>query len=296
MTESRIYRISCGDAVLSVRLEGAGPPVLLIHGLTASRCTWQRAAPLLHGQFSLVLPDLSGRGDSPPREGLRYRLVDEVDRLGALLDVLGPRRTVAVGHSQGAAIALALAAVRQEVAGAVLVNPVTPWTPRPLLLGALPRGPLARGLAGLLVPALRRPVTRWVLERRVFTGDRRPSRAIVEAFARPYRDPRRARALVDILADWNPPGLGGYLPASPVAGSVLVGARDHRTPPRHAARLAERLDVPLVLMDETGHAGPLERARQVAEAVRQVAGRLQRRGAAVEDATTLEFNDGDPTG
>lgn len=275
MNPPAIHVLRCADAELSVRLEGAGPPLLLVHGLTASRATWRAVAPLLRRECSLILPDLASRGVSPPRDDLRYRLLDEVDRLSALLDVLGLGRIVAVGHSQGAALVLALSALRPEVRGTVLVNPVTPWTRRPALLSLLPRSALSRGLAARIVPPLARPATRAILEHRVYTGRRRPEPATVEAFSRPYRRPGRARALIPILADWNPRRLRGYLPGAPAATAVLVGDADRRTPPAEAARMARRLGAPTVVMEETGHAGPLERPGRIARVVRRTVRRVR---------------------
>lgn len=245
----------------------------------------------LRSAFTLVLPDLASRGVSPPRVDVRYRLVDEVSRLRALLRSLGLRRVYVVGHSHGAALAVGLAGSGSEVEGLVLVNPVTPWTRRPALLSVL-GSPVAEAMAGALVPASRRPVTRWILEHRVFTGTTRPTSETVEAFSRPYLRPARARALIRILADWNPAALRGYLPAAPVAGAVLAGARDRRTAPRDAARLAARLGAESSVMEDVGHAGPLEAPGRVARAVRSLADPVRRSpGDRWEEASTTMGGD-----
>ena len=50
------------------RTSGDGPPVLLIHGYPQTHATWHRVAPTLARQFTVVVPDLRGYGDSgaPP--------------------------------------------------------------------------------------------------------------------------------------------------------------------------------------------------------------------------------------
>jgi magnesium chelatase accessory protein len=273
MSPPETFTLRLGDAELSIRLEGTGPPLLLIHGLTASRAVWRRVSPLLRERYSLILPDLAGRGAAPPEEDVRYRLVDEADRLTSLLDALDRSPAAVVGHSQGAALALALCALRPGIHRVALINPVSPWTPRPLLLSLLGSGPVTRAVAGAVVPRISRPAVRWILERRVFTGRGRPDQATVEAFARPYGSSGRARALVRILADWNPSRLRGYLPAAPLEAVVVAGAEDRRIPPAEAARLARRLDAGLRVVEGAGHAVPLERPSAVAAAVERLPGR-----------------------
>lgn len=259
--------IRARDARIAVRITGAGPAVLLVHGLTGSSWVWRRVLPSLARGHTVVAPDLPSRGRSPGRPELRYRLRDEVDRLRALLDRLGLDSVTVVGHSHGAALAVALAATGSETAGLVLVNPVTPWTPRPPALSMVELLPGAAAVAGGFSRLLAEPVTRWTLRRRVFTGVADPAPCDVRAFARPFRDPGRARALPAILGDWNPSTLGSYLGAVPAGGRVLAGEHDRRTPPRRSVRLARALEMPVEVIPEAGHAVPLERPADVVRAL-----------------------------
>src|SRR3954463_7970292 len=49
---------------LQVRVAGQGAPLLLLHGHPQSQAMWHRVAPQLAQNFSLVLMDLRGYGDS----------------------------------------------------------------------------------------------------------------------------------------------------------------------------------------------------------------------------------------
>src|SRR4051794_40841962 len=51
-----------------VRVGGAGPPVLLLHGYPETSLMWQAVAPQLTGAFTVIAADLPGYGDSfhPP--------------------------------------------------------------------------------------------------------------------------------------------------------------------------------------------------------------------------------------
>lgn len=110
--------------------EEAGPdgplPVILVHSDSGSRGHWRHALPHLASSRRAVGLDLRGHGDSaPPRDGdLSYK--GRADDVLACADQLGLGRFVVVGHSGGAAAALALAVENPErVAGLLLVDPVT---------------------------------------------------------------------------------------------------------------------------------------------------------------------------
>jgi pimeloyl-ACP methyl ester carboxylesterase len=48
-----------------VRTGGAGPVILLLHGMAGSGETWRRVMPLLARDFTVVAPDLLGHGYQP---------------------------------------------------------------------------------------------------------------------------------------------------------------------------------------------------------------------------------------
>jgi len=93
--------------------EGAGKPVLCIHGITANCRCWGALAEALAPDYHVIAMDLRGRGrsDKPPRGyALDYHLRD----INCLLDDLGLDRAVIMGHSLGAFIGLDFAAEYPE--------------------------------------------------------------------------------------------------------------------------------------------------------------------------------------
>jgi haloacetate dehalogenase len=62
-------RIKTSGAEIELSYGGKGPPLLLMHGNPFTRVTWHKIAPLLAEQFTLVLPDLRGYGDSSKPDG-----------------------------------------------------------------------------------------------------------------------------------------------------------------------------------------------------------------------------------
>jgi pimeloyl-ACP methyl ester carboxylesterase len=53
-----------GDARIAYRDDGAGPPVLLLHGCPFSSFVWRKIIPRLADQSRCVAPDLLGLGDT----------------------------------------------------------------------------------------------------------------------------------------------------------------------------------------------------------------------------------------
>ena len=261
--------VALPDGEVRLRVVGRGPPVLCLHGLSSHGAVWDRPARRLSARFTLYLPDLLGRGGSRPRPELDYGLDAEVERVRALLEAVRVDPVLTVGHSQGAALALALAADDGRPGGLVLACPVTPWTRRPAVLELLQRAPVRRAAAPLLA-RLRRPLVRWILRRRVYGDPSRADAASVARYAAPYADPRRAAALLAALADWRPAELRGRLPAPGHPVHVLAGGRDRRIPPRDARRLAEELGEAFRVVPGAGHLLPEEAPGAVARAVDRV--------------------------
>ncbi len=254
---------------LHVSVLGTGPPLLLVHGLTASGAVWSRVARRLADRYTLVVPDLLGRGSSDAAPGARFRLSDESARLGLVAEARLPGPFVLVGHSHGAALALLLAASTPRCRGVCLLDPVTPWTTRPAALDLL-RSETVRRLLAPPLSALRRPVTRFVLRHRVFGDPSAVDRDLVGRYAGPYASAERARTLLRVLADWRPGDLSPHLAPRPDA-VVLTGELDRRSPPDLAGRLARRLACTLQVVPGAGHALPEEAPDEVSRAIEAVA-------------------------
>jgi pimeloyl-ACP methyl ester carboxylesterase len=92
------------------RVGGNGPPLLLVHGFGLSGKEWDRFAEDLSTDFTLIIPDLPGHGESTRLlESWDYEVVSRL--LFEVLDELGLEQVDAIGHSAGstALIHMALA-------------------------------------------------------------------------------------------------------------------------------------------------------------------------------------------
>ena len=57
--------VRLGDLIQHYRRTGAGPPLLLIHGLTNTWRIWRPHIEALSATHDLIIPDLRGHGDTP---------------------------------------------------------------------------------------------------------------------------------------------------------------------------------------------------------------------------------------
>ena len=111
---------------LSGEATGSGPPLVLLHGLTATRrYVVQGSSFLARRGHRLISYDARGHGDTGAApDGRAYEYGDLVADLRAVLDELDLRRPVLAGSSMGAATAMALALEEPErVAALVQITP-----------------------------------------------------------------------------------------------------------------------------------------------------------------------------
>jgi len=106
------------------RAAGAGPVVVLVHGLGASSRYWSANAPaLIEAGFSVLAPDLPGFGGSS-RAVPAVTPRDQAGALCAWARAVGLGRAVWVGHSLGCQTLLELTSARPDlVRGLVLAAP-----------------------------------------------------------------------------------------------------------------------------------------------------------------------------
>ena len=101
-----------------------GPPIVLVHGFTASSASFAANVPALNDRFEVVSAELLGHGESEsPGDAAPYAPDAAVARILALFDELGHEKVLLCGHSLGAALCLRLALeAPQRLAGLILIN------------------------------------------------------------------------------------------------------------------------------------------------------------------------------
>jgi pimeloyl-ACP methyl ester carboxylesterase len=90
------------------RVAGAGPPLVLVHGIGDSSATWDPVLPALARRHLVIAPDLLGHGSSDkPRAD--YSVAAYANGVRDLLGVLGVERATLLGHSLGGGVAMQFA-------------------------------------------------------------------------------------------------------------------------------------------------------------------------------------------
>lgn len=118
---SAIRRLATGHGAWLYLMEGNGPPLVLIHGLSGSTGWWRRNIPALAARYTVYAVELHGFGAN---RGRVLPLSQNAAALVELMDALELPHAHVIGHSMGGQISLHLAAeYPQRVDGLVLVAP-----------------------------------------------------------------------------------------------------------------------------------------------------------------------------
>ena len=108
MSTMAVDEIELHGRQLVFEQRGTGPVVVLLHGLAATMRTWDRVAPALASDATVIALDLPGFGRSAPPAG-DHSLGAFANAVRDLLDALDHGPATIVGHSLGGGIAMQFA-------------------------------------------------------------------------------------------------------------------------------------------------------------------------------------------
>ncbi len=218
-------------------------PVILLHGLGASRFSWRYLAPALALDRDVYVPDLLGFGDSSKPRNVPYDVFFQADLMFALLDELGLKQAVVAGNSMGGGVALAMALDRmrrQHIKALILISTIAYAQQMPFYLNLLRKPFLGERLLELL-PV--QTLVRKVLEFSYFNpgkiGD-----AAVAAYAQPLKTKAGRQALVVATKHLKPDNLDEIIAQYKtinIPALLLWGENDHVVPVENGQRLAQAM-------------------------------------------------------
>ncbi len=270
------FTIARGGVSLAGERAGEGTPVVLLHGLTASRRYVVMGSRALERSGHLVVAyDARGHGRSAPApEPSAYGYEQLAGDLEAVLDGLGLARAVLAGASMGAHTALRLVLRRPErVAGLVLITPsFDPARPRDgdelARWDALARGLREGGVEGFVaayelaaVPDAWRETVARVLRQRLAAHEH--PLAVADALE---AVPRSAPFVsLDELAQ--------------IAAPTLVVASRDEADPGHPLAVAERYAQTIagaqIVVEEPGRSPIAWQGGQLSHAIAELAARVE---------------------
>ena len=100
-------------ASLPYQRAGSGPVLVLVHGYLGGSAQWRREIAHFSGQFDVIAPDLPGFGAAADLPGCDT-IAGMAGAVCGLLDDLGVKEFVLLGHSMGGMIAQQIAADRPD--------------------------------------------------------------------------------------------------------------------------------------------------------------------------------------
>ena len=98
-----------GEHFVSYVDEGAGEPVILIHGTPTWSYLWHRLIPVLSEQNRVIAPDLIGFGYSDKQDNFDRSIARQTEMIDAWMEKLGIQNANIVAHDIGGGVALRLA-------------------------------------------------------------------------------------------------------------------------------------------------------------------------------------------
>jgi haloacetate dehalogenase len=122
--------LDSGETVIHLRVGGAGPPLLLLHGHPQTHVMWHRIAPDLAERFTVIAADLRGYGDSgkpptaPGHEPYSKRAMAR-DMVKAM-QALGFERFALAGHDRGGRVGYRMALDHPERVDRLAVLDIVP--------------------------------------------------------------------------------------------------------------------------------------------------------------------------
>ncbi|MFB4205636.1 Haloalkane dehalogenase 2 [wastewater metagenome] len=217
---------------------GDGPAVIMVHGNPTWSFLFRDLVARLSATHRCVAPDHLGFGLSGTPADRPCRPAEHAGHLARLVETLGLRRIVLVGHDWGGPVALAYAASRPDNVAALVLSNTWAWPvhrdPRLAAFAALAGGPPGRWLIrhhDALVRAL--PLAVGDRQRLSATAHRcyrtvRATPAARDGFAALPREMLAARAWLAALRDHLPrlgdtPALLAWGMRDPALGARVLG-------------------------------------------------------------------------
>jgi pimeloyl-ACP methyl ester carboxylesterase len=261
-----VHCVSTSAGRVSTLQAGVGEPVVMIHGLGATKASFLPTINALAPSYRTVAIDLPGFGDAQKPLRAAYDPPFFARSVIDALDTLGLTRVHLVGHSLGGRVALEIAMRHPErLQSVTLMTPSMAWRrDRPWA----PYLRLLRPELGLLQPAPRALIDPLV--RHLVPGtDRGWGAVAVDEFLRGFLDPRGRAAFyaaarsIYLEEPGGPDGFWERLRSVTTPALFIWGRQDRLVPAAFQRHVEKAIPAAEHVVLDSGHVPQLERPREL---------------------------------
>ncbi len=266
----RIRHVETTLGSLSTIEAGTGEPVLLLHGLGATKASFLPTVEALAPTHRVIGVDLPGFGDSVKPLFGAYDPPFFAQAMTALLDALELDSAHVVGNSMGGRVALELGLDHADrVRRLVLLAPSMSW------LKSRPFAPYLRLIPTQLgiFQVTPRPLVEMIVKHFVPGSDTEWTAAGIDEFMRSYLTPLGRAAFyaaarnIYLEEPRGPDGLWTRLGSMKPEALFVWGRKDHVVPIGFARHVRDELPAAKHLELDCGHVPQLERPRETHQAM-----------------------------
>jgi pimeloyl-ACP methyl ester carboxylesterase len=242
---------------------GAGPPLILIHGLMGYSFSWRFTIPALTPHATVYAIDNLGAGLSTLNESTNCTVQATAERVLQFADAVGIKQFDVMGTSHGGGVAIMLAAVCAEKAQKnnrrlrrlILVAPVNPWSRHGKRLAPFIGSPFGSILFRNIIERWRFLDNLWL--RRLFADESKIPSDSLEGYRMPVIKNRGFRHGSRIVKNWTSDlsALKSALPKIRDYPTLLIwGTKDRAVDFASAQPLRNNFrDAKLVALESAGH-------------------------------------------
>lgn len=241
-------------------IEGKGPPVIMVHGISARKELWRCVIDGMKDDFTCITYDLRGHGASPiPTK--KFELADLVEDVESVRRRVGVEKAHVIGHSLGGMIAPGYARAYPDRVGAIGLLATSAFRPpgvREVIMG-MSAVLKEKGMAALIDGW----ITNW------FTDDfiaRNPELIAGRKQQALATDPESFRAVFEIF---NLSDMGPWLHEVAAPALVLPGEFDAPCSPEINQKITNAMpNAEMIVLENVKHSILLEAPDRVARHVK----------------------------
>lgn len=273
VTSSIQRDVQASGVRLRVVETGAGPSLVLLHGLFLDHSCWDGVAALLRDDYRIVAPDLPGFGlsEKPAAPRFQYGINAFANAIVDLYAGLELGRAIIVGHALGGAVAITLAARYPELIARLVLVDALCYPARTDLARRVGLAPLVGGF--LFKQLWGRTTFRAYFRDAYLSKPDAVSNATLDRYYEAFNSPAaRASALSTLRATRDTRSVVADIARITTPTLVIWGQDDAILPVAHAQRMAREIRGAGLQVLDAGHAPHVEAPEQVAAAIRRFCG------------------------